>query len=241
MFDNGQIFKNLNTIIRKEKEGQTISPSQFTELLGMTSWEKANADFNQYEQNQVISDSLKALENQDSITITTGEGDIPSDYWHPMTAYHDNSGNQGKAKTPFDIVTDEEFIEYAHSDLTAPSVNYPVLTIKGSKVEVLPSTIPTVVLRYLKTPDTPFFDYYYDANDISQYLQPGQTYTLQAGEEYRDGTTSGSVTSISIELSYPEGERVQVLYMILEKLGVSLNEQDALEYGMAREQKEEIQ
>jgi len=65
MFDNGQIFKNLNTIIRKEKEGQTISPSQFTELLGMTSWEKANADFNQYEQNQVISDPLKALENQD--------------------------------------------------------------------------------------------------------------------------------------------------------------------------------
>lgn len=240
MFDNGQIFNNLNTIIRKEKEGQTISPTQFTELLEMTSWEKANADFNQYEQTQVISDSLNALEKSYGLTISSGVGDLTeiADYWHILTATH----SQGtKSETPIDVLTEVEWPEYIFSDLTSPTLEYPVLTIRNDEVGVSPNTITNVFVRYLKLPDTPFFDYYYDANDVIQYLQPGQQYTLQAGEEYRDGTTSGQVTSISVELSFPEGERVQVLYMILEKLGVSLNEQDALEYGMAREQKEEIQ
>ena len=241
MFNNGQIFRNLNTIIRKEVEGQTISPQQFTELLLLCSWEKANADFFQYENSQVLTDSLRSLEAEDSVSLTAGVGTLPGDYWHALNATHDNTANQGKLITPIDIVSDVEFVEYAHSDLTAPSLFYPVLTIVDNEVKVLPTTIANASLRYLKIPETPFFDYYVDANDIIQYLLPEEQYTLQAGEEYRDGTTSGMVTSLSEELSYPEGERVQVMYMILSKLGVSLNEQDAAEYGIVREQKEEAQ
>ncbi len=239
--DNGLIYNLLNTIIRKEKEGQTISPEQYTELLQMGSWEKANADYNQYENTQVLTDSLRLLERRDSVTIGAGSADLPSDYWHLMNAYHNNSTNGGKEVTPFDIVTDEEFIEYQHSDLVQPTTFYPILTVYDDKVEIVPTSITGVALRYLKKPDEPFFDYYIDADDNIQYLEPGQVYTLQADEEYRDGTTVGDVTSISVELDFPEGERVQVLYIILEKLGVSLNEADALEYGIAREQKEEVQ
>lgn len=240
MFNNGEIFNNLDTIIRKEKEGQTISPAQFSELLLMCSWEKANADFSYFEQNQVITDSLRLLETESNITITAGTGDISSltDYWHAINANH----AQGtKALTPIDIVTDVEYSEYAFSDLVQPTLEYPVLTISADSLLVLPTTITSIGFRYLKKPDNPFFDYYFDVNDNIQYLTPGQMYILQPGEEYRDGTTSGTVTSISVELSFPEGERVSVLYMILEKLGVALNEQDALQYGLAREQKEEVQ
>lgn len=240
MFNNGEIFKNINTIIRKEKEGQTISPDQFTELLQMCSWEKANADFNLFELNQVIADSLRLLETEQTVTITSGTGDISSltDYWHAINATHTGGTDP---ITVIDIVSDVEYYAYLTSYLCQPTVDYPVLTISGNSLKVLPTTITSVALRYLKSPSTPFFDYYYDANDVIQYLTPGQSYTLQAGEEYRDGTTSGGVTSISVELSFPEGERLQVLYMILSKIGIALNEQDAVEYGMAREQKEEAQ
>jgi len=240
MFNNGEIFNNLNTIIRKEKEGQTISPAQFSELLLMCSWEKANADFSYFEVSQIITDSLRSLMTEVDITITGGTGDISSisDYWHVINASH----AQGtKSLTPIDIVTSVEYSEYAHSDLTQPTLEFPVLNIDNDSLKVLPITITNVSLQYFKTPNAPFFDYYFDAEDNIQYLTEGQAYTLKANEEYRDGTTSGIVNSISVELSFPEGERLQVLYMILQKLGVSLNEQDAMQYGMAREQKEEMQ
>ena len=41
--NNGSIFNLLNVIIRKEKEGDTITPQDYSDLLYMCSEEKANA------------------------------------------------------------------------------------------------------------------------------------------------------------------------------------------------------
>ena len=240
--NNGLIYNLLNTIIRKEKEGLTFTPEQYTELLQMCSWEKANADYSYFEMNQVITDSLKSLKTESPVSITSGEGNVPTspEYWHATNAYHSNATY---SLIPIDIVTDVEYKEKSFSDLERPTEVYPILKIVNDKIIVNPDTITSIEFEYLKKPDEPFFDYYIDADDNIIYLQPGEVYTLKVDEEYRNGTTGAGtdVTSISVELSFPEGERVQVLYMILEKMGVSLNEADALQYGIAREQKEEAQ
>lgn len=241
MLNNGKIYNILQTIIRKEKEGFTVSPQQFSELLQMCSWEKANADFSVFELNQVITDSLRPLKSSSTIALTAGVGSLSgiTDYWHATNAY---SSTVAYTRVPVNIVSDVEFDEYVFSDLMQPQENWPIAKLTDDEIIVRPTTISSIELLYLKEPNEPFFDYYFDADDLIQYLTEGQQYTLQTGEEYRDGTTPpATVNSISTELSFPQNERVQVLYMILEKIGVSLNEQDALQYGVAREQKEEAQ
>lgn len=238
--NNGLIYNLLNTIIRKEKEGQTISPEQFTELLQLCSLEKANADYALFEKNQVITDSLRLLRGQETIAIVSGVGDLTTatEYWHATNAYHSTTEYP---VIPIDIVTEVEFQERSFSDLEQPQLLWPILKIENDEILVNPDTIASIEFMYLKQPAVPYFDYYIDANDHIIYLTVGQAYTLETGEEYRDGTTTGTVNSISIELSFPEGERTNVLYAILQKLGISLNEQDAVEYGIMREQKEEAQ
>ena len=175
--NNGLIYNLLNTIIRKEKEGQTISPEQFTELLQMCSWEKANSDYSNFEQNQIITDSFKSLKSQETVAIAAGIGDISSitDYWHATNAYHSITGYP---RTPIDIVTDVEYNFRSFSDLEAPSTTWPILKIEADQVVVNPSTITSIEFQYLREPDTPFFDYYIDADDNIQYLTVGQQYTL---------------------------------------------------------------
>jgi hypothetical protein len=232
--DNGTIYNDLMTALRKEKEGLTITPLQFSELLEWGSWEKGNADFKKYEQTQVLTDSLKALVYEDTVTFVAGSEDIADlsqTYWHALNGYDDT--------TRADILTQKEWSETISSTALAPQTWCPVLNVFNGVLRIFPTSITSYTLSYLKVPDTPFFDYYIDANDNIQYLTVGQAYTLQANEVYRDGTTSGTVNSISAELSYPEQDRVDVLYKILQKLGVSLNEQDALQYGMAGSVKEE--
>lgn len=234
--DNGQIFNLLNIIIRKEKEGDTISPFDFSELLQMCSLEKGNADYSYFEQNQIITDSLRTLKDNVPIGLVGGVGDfisLTTDYWHVTGITH--SGGI------IELLTDLQYDEYEYSDLLQPTIDFAVAKILGDDINVLPISIPTVNFGYLKKPATPFYDYYINTNDEYIYMPVGSDHTLLAGEEYRDGTTSGIVNSISVEMSYPDNERVQVFYLMLEKIGIVLNKQDAIQYGLNKEQKEEIQ
>lgn len=233
--DNGQIFDLVNLLIRKEKEGNTITPDDFSKELYMSSIEKGNADYEYYEQSRVITDSLRSLVKSESISLTNGIGDFTasiSDYWHLIGI-----------TTPLaklSVLTEAQFDEYKYSDLLEPTTDFPVCKISGDNVVVLPDSIPSVDFSYLSTPAVPFYDYYIDVNDDYVYMPVGSSHLLASGEEYRDGTTSDTVNSISVEMSYPNNERVQVVYMLLQKLGITLNEQDAVQYGLAKEQKEEL-
>lgn len=400
------------TILRKEKEGKTITENQFNELLLQCSWEVANSEYDRYESTQRETDAIKSLKYSENVSIDPfGESELSNltyTYWHPSYCrYAYNSNNY-----EIDVVTDSEWNDRLSGSLKQPNEYYPVVKVIGDKLKFYPlaqeysstnlvsnsgysgtndwvdsdaddiadgwsltyslitatildstgeygfegraqggyfnqAQVPfqytssvfrrnkwfyyefeyylddgteTVTLSlwanavekvedidvtlgkrvkvsgifynsfetvldstmvifflstgveadrlvyidkvffselgsdleatfgYLKEPDDPYFDYYYDANDEIVYLTPNTSYTLQTGETYidkDDGTerTSGyEITASenkSVELFLPEGERYKVLYCILQKMGVSLNEQDALQYGLIKEQKEE--
>jgi len=238
--NNGQIFNIVNQLIRKEKEGDTITPESFSEMLDFYSLQKANSDYYYFEKSRVITDSIRSLMADVDVALTTGVGDFSAAivtagdvYWHEIGV----TTSTAKA----DMLTTHQFNDYKYSDMLAPTTDWPVAKISGDNVYVLPISITTINFQYLKTPNTPFYDYYIDINDNYVYMPVGSSHLLVAGEEYRDGTTSGTVNSISVEMSYPDSERIQVVYLLLAGLGITLNEQDAVEYGLGKEQKEEAQ
>lgn len=243
--DNGQIYEFVTTILRKEKEGSALTPERFNLMLQESMWEKANDEYKKFELSQVLTDTLRQLKTEQQINISgTGEYDLSGlthDYWHPSALYYDNVGDIRR----IEIVTGLEWSERVTSSLLAPDYVYPICKFTRDAsgnyiIKFEPLTgFSTVTFDYLRKPTDPFYDYYYNANDELVYLQPGASYTLQAGEEYRDGTTSGTVNSISVELPFPEGDRLDVAYMILQKLGIPVKEQMAVEYGAAREAKED--
>jgi len=110
-----------------------------------------------------------------------------------------------------------------------------------------------ITFNYLKEPDTPYFDWYYDSNDRIQYLSEGEVYTLQTGETYIDKDdstvfTSGSVIGVksdgadadnqTVEMEIPDDDKRGVFYSMLAKLGISIDKVDATQYSIQMEQKE---
>ena len=250
--NNGQIFDLVNIIIRKETEGDTITPAHFSELLYMASESKFNIDYEYYEQSRVISDSLRSLKASTTLSFSSGTVDFISAITSDSKTYIHAIG-MSTSSAKFEQLTDLQFLDYKYSDLLAPTVDWPVFKIAADVMTVLPNTIAEAEFEYFQKPNIPFYDYYIDANDNYVYLTEGEVYTLQTGETYTDKETGATLTAgqsigtkptndannLSKEMSYPENERIQVIYMILEKLGIILNEQDAVQYGLMKENKEE--
>ena len=125
------------------------------------------------------------------------------------------------------------------NSLLAPSSTFPIATIIDDTINFSPLVSVSAEFTFLKKPTEPFYDYYTDAGDNIIYLPVGP-YSISAGETYRDGTpgpTSG--TSASVELPFPDNERLDVAYKILQKFGIPVQEVMATEFGAIREQKEE--
>lgn len=244
--DNGQIYDFVTTILRKEKNGSALTPYRFTLMLIESMWEKANDEYRKFELSQIITDSLSEIKTTSSILLdANGEYDLsgltsPNEYWHPTALTYDDSGNTRLVE----IVTDLEYAERISSNLLLPDTTYPIAKFfrNISNTEVLkayPLASLTLTFNYLRKPPEPFYDYYINANDELIYMEPGSSHTLLTGEEYRDGTTSGLVNSISVELPFPEGDRLDIAYMILQKFGIPVSDEMSLQYGIAKEQKED--
>jgi hypothetical protein len=238
--NNGQIYDFVNIILRKEKEGSVVSPERFTLLLIESMWEKLNYEFSGFEKSQIITDTLRGLKVTEDINLNgSGLFDLTSlaeEYFHPTSLYYTYNGSVREIR----VVTDAEWAYYTSNSLLAPSDEFPIVKISGDNLEFSPIISVTVTLTYLKNPTEPFFDYYFDADDKIVYLTEGQNYTLQTGEEYRDGTLPPNVvSSISVELPFPQSERIDIAYKILQKFGISLQDAMAAEFGNKKEIKEE--
>jgi hypothetical protein len=254
MYNNQSIYQNLMTILKKEINGMVLTPEQFSELLQHHQWSIANTDYSYFEKNQVITDSLRSLKDSVTVSLTGGVGNFITaitgqgkEYWHCIGANH-SILNYSRIK--IDIVSDIEYAEISSSDLLQPTTTFASGKISGNSIYVLPSSISSINFLYLKKPADPYYDYYINNNDEIIYLLPGTSHTLTAGEVYYDkddgtertsGDTITSGENKSVELFLPEGERPRVLYLMLQTFGISLNDQMAIQYGMSKEQKEELQ
>jgi hypothetical protein len=250
--NNGQIYDFLVLMIRKNKEGSFLNAERYNTLLNQKMWSKINFEITRYEKSQIITEALRLLKHEGESISVDANGDfilsgLPSAYvylFHSGLRYSD-SGTVRRIP----IVTDEQWTSKLSSIIEMPTARYPIARFTDSKIQFYPLVSETVVFDYLFVPTEPYYDYYIDANDKNVYLPEGSSYTLQTDETYTDkddGTvrTSGYTISASenksVELPFPVGERQSVVMDMLSSLGVPISDQILTQYGMMKEQKEDV-
>ena len=235
---NEDLYKLTLTILRKESRGNIIKPDRFSELLKQCHHEYFNQQIEKFDISQTVHDSLKPfLVVDDTATFATGVEDI-SDLTY---TYRNAIGCRVTSNdVPVDIVTPLEWNERMDDELTQPTASNPMMVVDTDALRIRPITVTEGYFSYIKEADNePFFDYYIDAQRNIQGMSTtyDASYTLNANEVYRDGTSSGAVKSINRELEWEDYDKIRILSFLLEKIGVSLSG-DIAQYSMAKEQQQ---
>jgi hypothetical protein len=111
-------------------------------------------------------------------------------------------------------------------------------------IAVYPTTIPAVNVSYLIKPATPFLDYYVnDTTYVITYLDKRQELTnFAAGNTYRDGTAGDDaidIDSITEDWQWDEDMLPQIVYMMLQKMGINLENMTMAQIATQLQAKEE--
>lgn len=258
--NNGYIIDYVHDILRKEKSGNSISIERFNRLLYTCMIEFMDDEYKKWEQSQEVTDTLsRILDTQSVSTNTSGLGDLVITSASGLKYFH--TTNIWTTITPsletrpsVDVMTRKQYLDRINSTLLFPTIYYPIGMIESIleptdsvdgtvTYKIAPFIIDKVTVEYLYIPKQPFFDYYIDVNDNIVYLPEGSAdHVWTTGEYDSDGvlktTGDAAYATKSVELVFSEGDKEQISYRILTKLGVSLKEFQVVELANMQEQKE---
>lgn len=151
------------TILTLTNEGQGgyHSPAEIVNALNMGSTDKFNEEKRMFEDTGFISDNLRNFKVSADVTLTTGIGTLPTDY-----SYRTNASNNDNGRS-VDIVNESEWINRINDPINPPSAKYGICAIR-SNVQVLPTSIASIKLYYLKKPTAMALSYTVNGNgDVS--------------------------------------------------------------------------
>ena len=232
------LYKTLFYISNKDQKGSRLSPEELNRLfelvdlnimnnlLGIKSPIQSITSQVIHEINQSVTDKIKRFKvikgygQTVPLISTTGYFSLPSDYLYPSVISYEY---EGKTKE-IEILNDTDFISRKSDVIASPSMRYPIGNFQNGLIWVLPTNISRVDFIYIRKPITAFFDYYISPTNGVVYLEPNTTYTLQSGEEYRTGQTTGTVTSQSKELDFNDEMHPEYLKEMLKLMGINLRD-----------------
>jgi hypothetical protein len=114
-----------------------------------------------------------------------------------------------------------------------------------TQITVYPSTISSISLSYLKFPATPLLDYYVTSAGLIVYLEEGaRQVNIPAGAEYRTGTVGGPavyVDSATRNWQWDKDVLPQIIYSILQKAGINMENMNIAQLSTQLNAKEEAQ
>jgi len=235
-----QIWNHINFLLRKEKEGKTLTPKQYNDLLTVVNFEVFQAMWVRYENDITITDSLVRFIVDETLTTSVSQDyveslNFPTDYYHLISLK--TSGD-----IPIDLCTELEWNELRDDPVigaTATSPRARMVYDQGQKqIRVLPSSATDFDITYMRRPATPYFDYCIDnTTDEILYMEVG--WIITAGGALEDGSSnviSAAVThpdspslpytSVSIEFDYEPQDVDKAKNLILQKVSLS-NKQDS--------------
>jgi hypothetical protein len=246
MISVSYVFDTIQTLIRKDQKGNSFNIKEFNRLAKLVNFELYNIYADKLEESQDVTEALKDfMTMEDSISLTSGVGDLPADYERLLSKPYTISGSD---YTEVDIITRPEKTFRLSDELTKPTATHPIAIIGGvdvsgnSQIEVYPDTITTVYIDYLSIPATPILDYYINSNGLYTYLDEGATgITIPVDAIYSDGVTTNpsTVDSLTIDFEWHEHQTPIIVDMILQRAGIVLEQQVPIEYGVAKQTKEE--
>jgi hypothetical protein len=113
-----------------------------------------------------------------------------------------------------------------------------------TQITVYPITLTSINLGYLRFPDTPFLDYYVTSAGLVVYLTEGDRgVSVPAGAEYRTDPVVGPATVDSLTRNWQWDRDVlpHIIYAILQKAGMNIQDMNTINMAIAEENKEEAQ
>jgi hypothetical protein len=114
-----------------------------------------------------------------------------------------------------------------------------------TQITVYPATLISLIVNYLKFPPVPLLDYYVTAVGIIVYLIEGaKQVNVPAGAQYRTGTAGGPavyVDSATLNWGWDKDVLPHIIYSILQKAGMNIQDMNTINMAIAKETKEEAE
>jgi hypothetical protein len=239
------VYDTIQTILRKDQKGNAFSISEFNRIAPIANFSLYNFYVANLEESQEVTEETKAFMTLNhEITLTSGVGSLPA-YGRMLGVPYVISGQD---TIPVDLLTNLELPFRLSDELTKPTALHPIAILGGKtgankNITVYPASTSSVRINYLSIPATPVLDFYIDTNGLYVYLDQGETgVSIPAGAVYSDGTVGPTTKdSQTVDFEWHEDQVPMIISEVLQKAGLILSEQVAIEYGIARETKEETQ
>lgn len=171
----------------------------------MNLWKKYVEEF---ERTQKISVFLDPLKSTETITLTAGVGTLVNAKGQYKT------GAFTSADKKVALINIDKWAAAVNDTVRVPDDNNPIALIEGESIKVLPSSVPSVTIHYLKKPTEPVYA------------------TTQDGEDYvyDDGN--------SVDFEWGEEVHDEIMNRVLANLGISQREPALVQYSSIEQQKE---
>jgi len=231
--DIGQLYDNLNVVLNRHSSGNSYSPKEFNTLVSVEILNFFNDQINklrvavssedEFRESILSSKILRKLIIKAAITPSTGVAAMTSltgfSHWLSCMTTAVFNGRLQKVE----LVSYNEY-EERQTNLLKPPIYYnPICVITTdtgvSNFNFYPTNIGEISLTYMKVPSTPKYDYYIDANRNIVFFASGSR-TLSTGEVGSAGQISGSISSTTVELDFPEEYYSEFFDYLLSRLGI---------------------
>lgn len=230
MISVDRLYKWVNFVARKKQSG-AISPDEFNLAIAVIvlDYFKLKVGLPEeyqvgrplprqaYQLTQKITDDVRHLVTTSTINVSNSRFTLPNDYAafsslkYRYVTNQENCEDGAKAvKIPIEVVTDEEFASRQSSLLTPPTIRRPIANFDVSGIEVLPSTITSVELTYLKFPATPIRQYTI-VNDEDVYSSTG-----------------------TVNIDFPETCFNDIAIRVLQYYGINLSDSELVNFTESR-------
>jgi hypothetical protein len=220
------MFSLIEFITNKDFAGNIVTPDKFQLLIATANIDHFRDKYGLPEEyapgsplplersdiTRKNTDDLKALKVRlPNRTVTNGIISYPSDYVHLESIVYNYSKTINGVATslprPVEILREPEFASREGNYTKTPTTQNPCGIIRSDGVHVRPITISACDFVYYKFPRTPIFS----------YIEGDGFITYNA--------------STSVELEWPEDEKIVIMRRCLEYIGVNLREADIVNYA----------
>jgi hypothetical protein len=168
-----------------------------------------------YETEPQVTDALQPFKANSTIALTSGEGTLPTNYFHIRSVYHTSGSDNIKVKQ----VSDEEWDYYHDNTIYTPTTADPIFNFKdNTTIRVSPSTITSIEFYYLKRLTS--------GND-----DPSIAMTVTNGVmAYNAGS--------SRDFSWDDDQIVDIIRLMLSYIAIEVGRNDILEYVNVKEEQQ---
>lgn len=162
--DGLDVFFLVGDFVQANKSQRELTLENFNHILNISNSDLKKSIYGTpnsplgYGTSQHSIDSLSPFKTSSTITLSSGIGTLPDDYWHKIVMEVSSNG------VMVDFVSEQERQRRVNCSIDNPTIAYPIAeVINATQFKVYPTDITSVILTYLKN-DTPKIIVGTDAN-----------------------------------------------------------------------------